>query len=185
LGLTTAYVCVAEALGLPMRPVLFEHHVAVGHAGTSPSLHIELTRCGTVVNARRFSLQNGPPVNANDGLLTNRQFLGVHLSNYAAFLLVPVGRLEDACAVLDAAIELFPEYKAAWINKSIVLLELGETQRAEECLRRVARLGPGPRYQIVVDRITERLGRGCSREWASAGRTLGYSRVVRSAFGGF
>lgn len=36
LGLATLYVCVAEAVGVSMKPILFEGHIAVGHADTSP-----------------------------------------------------------------------------------------------------------------------------------------------------
>ncbi len=160
LGLTTVYACIAAALRLPMVPLLFDYHVAVAHAGISPPLHIELTRRGMVFRADGFSSQFGLTFGASNGLLTDGQFLAVHLSNRAAFVLAPGGRLGDACSALDGAIELFPEYKAAWINKSIVLLALGQIQFARKCMDRAASLGLGPGYQMVVDRLSEQIGAG-------------------------
>jgi regulator of sirC expression with transglutaminase-like and TPR domain len=160
LGLTTLYVCAAEMLGLLMRPMLFEGHIAVGHAAVSPPLHIEPMKYGTFLPLKTSLLFRGESADADGELLTNRQFLAVHFSNHAAFVLVPENRLDDASFLLDEAVKLFPHYKAAWINKALVSLKQGKRMLAEECLGRVIALKPGPCYRSVVDHVISQIEEG-------------------------
>jgi regulator of sirC expression with transglutaminase-like and TPR domain len=153
LGLTTVYVCVAEALGIPMVPLLFEGHIDVAHVGRLPALHIEPTLHGTFLTSEASLAIRGTQPEIASGLLTVSQFLAVHLSNRAAFVLAPEGRLEDAAFLLETAIQLFPAYKAAWINKAIVSLGLGERTTFEESLGRAMSLNLGPRFRRVVNNV--------------------------------
>jgi regulator of sirC expression with transglutaminase-like and TPR domain len=157
IGLTTVYVCIAEALGLPFRPRLFEDHIAVGHRVASPPMHIETTRRGNFLTPNVSLSWYGPPIGTRDGLLTNEQFLAVHLSSYSAFVLAEEGRLKDALFMLDRAIELFPQYTAAWVNRAVISMKLGDAKIAEKSLKHVLSLEPGPHYQKVVRSLMEHL----------------------------
>jgi tetratricopeptide (TPR) repeat protein len=157
LGLTTLYVCLGESLGVPLRPMLFEGHIAVAHAGTSSPLHIEPTRFGRLLPPDVSRAFYGQPVGTNDGLLTDAELLAVHLSSRAAFVLAPEGRLDDALFLLETAVDLFPAYLAAWINLATVLFELGDFERAEESLREALALEPGPTYRAAAARLSDRL----------------------------
>jgi len=169
LGLTTVCVAMGEALGLSLRPMLFEGHIAVAHAGSIPPLHIEPTRHGSLLSPEASLILYGGPIGTNRGLLDNSQFLAVHFSNHAAFVDAADGRLEDAASLLDAAVRLYPDYQAAWINKTVVSLALGERRMAEDSLNRLISLTPGPRYQQVADGLAELLNDAC---FAHGGREL-------------
>jgi tetratricopeptide (TPR) repeat protein len=154
LGLTTLYVCASELLGWPLRAALFENHIAVAHCGSNPPLHVETTRRGAVLSEYWTAKMFGAPASP---CLTSEQLLAVHLSNRAAFVLTPLGRLDDAAYLLDAAVELFPEYMAAWINLASVHIEREDFSQAAECLRQVEALNPGPKYRSMTVNLAARL----------------------------
>ncbi|NQT12608.1 MAG: tetratricopeptide repeat protein [Planctomycetes bacterium] len=177
LGLTTVYVCLGEALGLPLRPILFESHIAVGHCGASPPLHIETTRHGAVLAKRWVDRLYGSPT-LPDTVLTREQFLAVHLSNRAAFVLAQEGRLREALDLADTSVELFPTYTAAWINRAAILLQLDDLPAAEASLARAVELEPGSEYQRAIGRI---LGQLLRRSLASSGKGTGLEPQEESA----
>ena len=157
LGRTSVYVCAGAVLGLPVRPILFEGHVASAYTTIDAMRYIEpsrgerVSRCASRPTARGESPTGGE-------LLADAEFLALHLSSRAAFVFAPNGRLEDAVALLDAALELYPGYLGAWINRAAVLLEMGERGLAGQSLRRAMSLCPGRRYGSVVARLAARLG---------------------------
>jgi regulator of sirC expression with transglutaminase-like and TPR domain len=155
LGLTTLYVCLSRAIASPLRPILFEGHIAVGHCAVDPPLHIETSERGNALPDRWVRRMHGPPTQPSP--LTDQEFLAVHLSNRAAFVLVPLGHLEEALCLVDAALELFPNYMSGLINRAVLALELGDEASAEQSLARAAKLGPQCRYSHVVEELRLRL----------------------------
>lgn len=156
LGLTTLYVCVAESLGWPLRAALFENHIAVAHCGSDPPLHVETTRGGAALSEHWMAKMFGTAAVARS-CLTSEQLLAVHLSNRAAFVLSPLGRLRDAAYLLGVAVGVFPEYKAAWINLASVHIELGNAFQAAECLRQAKALKLGQEYSTKIIKLGARL----------------------------
>lgn len=53
------------------------------------------------------------------------------------------GRLEDALAALDRAVQAEPRYTAAWCNRAVVLEKLGRPADAVECYDRALQIDPG------------------------------------------
>jgi len=155
LGLTTLYVCLGETLNLRLRPILFERHIGVGLRGDTRTLHLETSKGAGILPERWVHRLYGPPLRPFP--LSAPQFLAVHLSNRAASVLAPKGALEDALYLVDAALELYPDYLAAWINRAAILLELEDWSAATDSLDRAISLGPHDCYRGMIELLMERL----------------------------
>ena len=51
-------------------------------------------------------------------------------NSYAAFYLRPMGRLKEALAAVDRALELEPQDRTLWVLRANILLEAGQTREA-------------------------------------------------------
>jgi regulator of sirC expression with transglutaminase-like and TPR domain len=155
LGLTTLYCCLGGRLSLPLCPILFEGHIVVGHYGVDPPLYLETTRGGAVFPERLITRLHGPllcPAPLSDG-----EFLAVHLSSRAAFVCAPAGNVNEAFRWLQTAVELYPQYAAAWINRSKLSLDLGDHVSAAESLSRAVNSSPRGGYRRMVAALQKRL----------------------------
>jgi regulator of sirC expression with transglutaminase-like and TPR domain len=158
LGLTSLYFSLADALGLPARPRLYDGHVTICHTGLRPPRDISLG-CKTPlysppVPRNALSAASGKP-----RILTRREFVGLYLSNSAVFVQLRNGQALKALDSLDAGSRCFPRYPGVWINRAAVLLSLGDTKTASVSLERALRLDPGPVYARAARHLQEHLER--------------------------
>lgn len=156
LGLTTAYVALAQALELPVQALLFERHMAAAYVGIAGPLHIETSRAGVVLCGQSARRMHGTRAGR---LLQDEELLAVHLSNMAAFILIPAGQSPHALGLLDAAVTLFPDYVAAWVNRGALLISMGRTGAAADAMERALNLDPGPQTLRTIHRMADMLGR--------------------------
>ena len=156
LGLTTLYCCLGRALHVPVHPLLYEDHIAVSLEATSPRVHVEMTRRGAILSPHFQKMLYGNPVTYWP-LLDDEQFLAVHLSSRAAYTLIPIQFYDDALYCLDAALELYPEYLAAHINRAVVFWEMDRRDKAMEALELAKTFAPQERYQQRIDSLQERI----------------------------
>ena len=77
----------------------------------------------------------------------------VEIANLRGVLLRRSGRLEEALAVLEAAVRLDPRQEAPQFNRCNVLMDLGRAPAAEEALTRLVRQNPrNAEYQRILGR---------------------------------
>ncbi len=72
------------------------------------------------------------------------------------------GRVEQAIACLDRALEINPRLDPAWLGKGVALERLGRAREAVECYRQFCALAPAeyaPNVAQVRERIRELEGR--------------------------
>ena len=68
-------------------------------------------------------------------------------------------RYEEANAVYDRAIGVYPECTEAWTNKASVLRLLGRFQEALECAEKALTIGPSPIAEGLCDNLIDELRR--------------------------
>jgi tetratricopeptide (TPR) repeat protein len=148
LGLTTVYFALSELLNLPLKPVLFEGHVAIVYSDNdSCEIYVE-TQSGNIVNHPFIYL--GMKIIR---ILSSEEFLAVHLSNSATQCYARAGLLDDAVFLIDSALELFPDYTAGWINRAVMMKKLNRIDEMNRSLDMAKSLHPGPRYTQAIEQI--------------------------------
>lgn len=189
LGLTTIYIAIAAALDVPIRPLLFDGHIAAAHLGKLKPVRIEPTRCGAVIDE---SLARRLYGDCEGRCLSDQEFLAVHLSNRAAFVLAPAGQKKAALELLDAALGLFPEYGAAWLNKSALLVTMGRTAEAVDAMSRTLTVAgsAGEKTKRLVAELAEHLELDAAQLLTAATRSgkdykgsINDGQLVRSSVG--
>ena len=144
LGLTTVYMAVADRVEIPVRPMLYEGHVAICFEVDGQFYPIEVSRGGAILQGRLADMMySGKGMGQ---VLTNTQLLAVHMSNQAAFIYVPQDDFESAQSLLECAVDSFPEYTAAWINLAALFIRINEPDMAVTSLDRVLELSPSGPY---------------------------------------
>ena len=76
-----------------------------------------------------------------------------------ADILAGAKRYEEANAVYDRAIGVYPECIEAWTNKASVLRLLGRFQEALECAEKALEIGPSPIAEALCDHLVDELRR--------------------------
>jgi tetratricopeptide (TPR) repeat protein len=76
-----------------------------------------------------------------------------------ADVLAGAKRYEEANAVYDRAIGVYPECSEAWTNKACVLRLLGRLQEALECAEKALEIGPSPIAEALCDNLVDELRR--------------------------
>lgn len=144
LGLTLVYMAIADRVNVPVRPMLYEGHIALCFEAEGQHYPVEVSRAGAILQGRLAELMY---FGKGDGrVLTNLQLLAVHMSNQAAFVYAPTNDYETAQFLLESAVEVFPGYMAAWINLSALFIRLNELDKAVDSLDRVMNLSPSGPY---------------------------------------
>lgn len=149
LGITTVFMVLSEAWGLPFRPFLMEGHIALIHLDATLPLIIEPLPnryCNEPVIEHRT-------ITEHERILTNGEFLAVHLSNRATFVYARAGLMDDAVFLIDSALELFPDYTAGWINRAVLMKKLDNTEEMRLSLDKAKSLNPGFRYTQAIAQI--------------------------------
>jgi tetratricopeptide (TPR) repeat protein len=137
-------MAVADLVGVPVRPKLYEGHIAVCLEVQGHSFPIEISRGGAILVGRvADKMYSGK---GKGRVLTNAQLLAVNMSNQAAFVYAPQGEYKTAYSLLKCALEYFPEYIAAWINLAALFIRLDELDEAVDSLERVMNLSPSGPY---------------------------------------
>ena len=149
LGLTTLHVALGEMSDLPIRTALFEGHIVPVYMDDETSIYIETTRRSSTMYEHSIRQLHGNPVK----LLSNEEFLAVHLSNRATFVYVRAGLIDDAVFLIDSALELFPDYTAGWINRAAIMKELDNTKEMRRSLDIAKSLNPGMRYTKAIEKL--------------------------------
>ena len=144
LGLTTAYAAIADRVGVEVQPVLYEGHIAVCFERNGMPYPIEVSRGGAILQGRLADLMYSGK--GSKQVISNAQLLAVHMSNQAAFVYVPQGKYNSALSLLERAVDVFPEYIAAWINMTVLFVRLKMPERAATSLERVLDLSPSGPY---------------------------------------
>ena len=154
LGLTTLLVGLGSRFDLPLKPLLLEGHVCACLIEAHERVVVETSRGGALLTERLAKRLHGE---SSGRLLSDEELLAVHLSNRAAFVLIPHGEKVEALRKLDQALELFPDYVGGRINRTTLLVQMGQVEEAAAELERVFRLEPGPRYQRVAKNLLGQL----------------------------
>jgi tetratricopeptide (TPR) repeat protein len=149
LGLTTLHVTLGEMSDLPMRTALFEGHIVPVYMDGETPIYIETTRRSSTMYERSIQQLHGKPVK----LLSNGEFLAVHLSNRATFVYARVDLMDDAVFLIDSALELFPDYTAGWINRAAMMKKLDNIDEMRRSLAVAKSLNPGRRYTEAIKQI--------------------------------
>jgi hypothetical protein len=159
LGLTTLYVLAANFLNLPVRPVLYEGHIAAACIDSDGcTLPIEVSRGGGVLQGR---IADRMYSGYGDGrVLTDEELVAVHMSNQAAFVWVPRMDFRTALDLLSRSTELFPEYVGGWINLAALHIRCYESALAARALERVFELSPQGKYLHHAITLLESVVRG-------------------------
>ena len=156
LGLTALYFALADVVSICIRPLLYEGHITTCHAGVAPPQRIEVSCRGAVlsekITKKRHHAGSSQPL-----VLTKEQFVAVYLSNQAAFVFAKQGNLIKALETLNLAIDLFPTYYGAWINRASVLMLAGNSEGARDSLERVFNLNPKGRFRETANLLYEKL----------------------------
>ncbi|MDR2439842.1 MAG: hypothetical protein LBE12_10795 [Planctomycetaceae bacterium] len=148
LGLSTLFFSLAISLGIPIRPLLMEGHIAT----------VFMEGDGIVIDPSRSSYGFCPiPFDMKDNdhfkILSHEEFLAVHLSNRASLVYARVGLMDDAIFLIDSALEIFPDYTAGWINRAVIMKKLENTKEMRCSLDIAKSLNPGVRYTRAIERI--------------------------------
>jgi tetratricopeptide (TPR) repeat protein len=149
LGLTTLYITIGEMLGLPIQAAIFEGHIVPVFLEGSVPIYIETTypNCVHYGDTITFLYNDQPKI------LTNEEFLAVHLSNRATQIYARVGLMDDAVFLIDSALEIFPDYTAGWINRAIIMKQINNVKEMRRSLDIAKSLNPGVRYTKAIERI--------------------------------
>lgn len=156
LGLTTLYVLLAQRLCLAISPLLFEGHITAYTEDGSTTRVVELSRGGLLLSERLVKLLFGDSIGRQ---LSFRELFAVHLSNSAALVVAPTGNNHAALEKLNLAIDLFPEYLSARINRTALLMRMGDREEAASELQQVLRLPSGTRYHTIINYLCDELGK--------------------------
>jgi tetratricopeptide (TPR) repeat protein len=68
-------------------------------------------------------------------------------------------RYEEAIAVYDRAIGVYPDCSEAWTNKAGILRLLGKLQEALECAEKALEIGPSPIAEALCGNLIDELRR--------------------------
>jgi regulator of sirC expression with transglutaminase-like and TPR domain len=148
LGIATVFMVLAEAWDMPFRPLLTEGHISLVHPEADPPLILEPlpSQYGKLPLDHRTITQL-------EKILTNEEFLAVHLSNRATFVYARAGLMDDAVFLIDSALELFPDYTAGWINRAAMMKKLDNPGEMRRSLDMAKSLNPGIRYTKAIEQI--------------------------------
>ena len=149
LGLTTLHIALGEMLLFPMRASLFEGHIAAVYMDGETPIYIETTRRSSTMYEHSIRQLHGIPVK----LLSQEEFLAVHLSNRATFVYARAGLMDDAVFLIDSALEIFPDYTAGWINRAAMMKKLDNSKEMRRSLDVAKSLNPGFRYTKAIKQI--------------------------------
>jgi regulator of sirC expression with transglutaminase-like and TPR domain len=116
LGLSALYLLVAEALGIPLVPILATRHVFVRYDDGKHKQNIETTRRGRDLP---------DPFYGDLRVLSKREFVALMLVTRAAYAHAPQARWDLAERDLAQAVVLFPDCEYAYLNLAIVRRRLG------------------------------------------------------------
>lgn len=154
LGLTTLYCALAGCCGVPIAAILFEGHIAPCLREGTRRRVIDFVRQGSFWADSLVERQHGPLADAQ--LVDPSRLRAVHLSNRAAFLLVPRSEWRLARQCLDRAVDLFPDYCGARLNRAALLFEMGMAESSFAELERVFALRPKARYRAIAGELLRR-----------------------------
>jgi tetratricopeptide (TPR) repeat protein len=73
--------------------------------------------------------------------------------------LVIAKRYDEAVALYDNAIGVYPDCSEAWTNKAILLRLLGKLPEALECAEKAIEIGPSPIAEALCDNLIDELRR--------------------------
>jgi tetratricopeptide (TPR) repeat protein len=73
--------------------------------------------------------------------------------------LVTAKRYDEAVALYDHAIGVYPDCSEAWTNKASLLRLLGKLQEALECAEKAMEIGPSPIAEALCDNLIDKLRR--------------------------
>ena len=149
LGLTTLHLALGEMADMPMKTALFEGHIVPVYVDGETPIYIETTRRSSTMYEHSIKQLHGNPVK----LLSNDEFLAVHLSNRATFVYARAGLMDDAVFLIDSALELFPDYTAGWINRAAMMQKLDNTEETRRSLDMAKSLNPGLRYTKAIEQL--------------------------------
>lgn len=143
LGLTVAYLAVAERLDLPIRGVHVPSHCFARWDGEGARINIEMGEQGAAWEderyARLFRISGGRPYLASLG---EREMAGFYLVSVGAAY-SRRGREGDALRFYRAAERFFPDLPELHFNRGVSLQKLGRRDEAIAALRRAVSLDPG------------------------------------------
>ncbi|MDO5577244.1 MAG: hypothetical protein Q4F84_09200 [Fibrobacter sp.] len=134
-----------------MKAALFEGHIAPVYMDGDIPIFIETTRYCSVMYINFMKTLHGLPIK----LLSQMEFLAVHLSNRAFAIYERVGLTEDAIFLIDNALEIFPDYTAGWINRALIMKQTGNTKEMKKSIEMAKSLNPGPRYSQAIMKIEQ------------------------------
>ncbi len=153
LGLTVTYAAIAATLGVPVKPLLFEGHVAMCFELDGVSRPIEVSRGGSILTeiaARIMYKRKG-----RSQVISLRQLVAVHMANYAVFVCTNRD-YQNAIGVLERVVKEFPEYVGARINLASMFLYLGEQAQAKQHLDQAVSLAPkGPYLRQAMQMLEQ------------------------------
>lgn len=156
LGLTALYFALADVISICIRPLLYEGHITACHAGVVPPQRIEVSCRGAVlsekITKKRYHAGSAQPL-----VLTKEQFVAVYLSNQAVFVFAKQGNLVKALETLNLAVDLFPTYSGALINRASVLTLVGNSEGARDSLEQAFSLNPRGRFRDTAELLYEKL----------------------------
>ena len=154
LGITLIYLALADRLGVPMGGVLYDQHIAIRHFPPSGPVDLEPAWRGRAIS--RIEVAKLYPTAALRGYgacLEPMQIRAILLANRAAFVHARRRHYDRALADLDLAIDLFPEYATAWVNRAVILVALDQAADAQATLAHAEERAPGPRTREHIDTI--------------------------------
>jgi tetratricopeptide (TPR) repeat protein len=149
LGLTTLHIALGEMVGFPMRSALFEGHIVPVYMDGNIPIFIETTRCSSVMYEYSIWQLHGKPIK----ILSDEEFLAVHISNRASLVYARIGLMDDAIFLIDSALEIFPDYTAGWINRAVIMKKIDNVKEMQRSLDMAKSLKPGLRYTKAIERI--------------------------------
>jgi len=149
LGLTTLHLVLGEMLDFPMKTALFEGHIAPVYMDGETPIYIETTRRSSTMYGDSIRQLHGNPIK----LLSNEEFLAVHLSNRATFVYARAGLMDDAVFLINSALQIFPDYTAGWINRAVMMKKLDNIDEMRRSLEVAKSLNPGFRYSQAIAQI--------------------------------
>ncbi|MBI2930404.1 MAG: tetratricopeptide repeat protein [Planctomycetes bacterium] len=134
MGLSLLYLCVGEAIGLPLFMVEVPGHVFVRFDDGKSPRNIECTDTGKeAANDFYVKLKKITPNEIQKGIylrnLAKKEVVGVFLRNRGRHL-KSLKRYDDACGSWELATAFYPSYGAAYIDWAELLRERSELDKA-------------------------------------------------------